>query len=107
MIWRLLDELPEDGGARLLRIERGARSDADLRRLAAELMEKWLSLTHHRRRPWAPNTNNCTERAICSGKVRYKTARGYKSESGMMNGLGLAQRVWSGYGLDAEELMAT
>ena len=49
------------------------------------------------------NTNNCTERAICSGKVR----RGYKSESGMMNGLGLAQRVWSGYGLDAEELMAT
>ncbi len=47
-----------------------------------------------------------TERAICSGKVRHKTARGYKSESGMMNGLGLAQWMWSGHRLDATELMA-
>ena len=33
--------------------------------------------------------------------------RGYKSEEGMMNGLGLTQWVWSGEeGLDLGELMA-
>ena len=107
LIWRLLDELPEDGGARLLRIEREARSDADLRRLAAELMENWLSLAHT-----AGDRGRRTPTTALSG--RYAAARsdtrrrgGYKGESGMMNGLGLAQRVWSGYGLDAEELMAT
>lgn len=105
LIWRMLKELPEDGGTLLLSMEREVRSEDDLRRLVVELVEKWLSLTRHRRRPWVPSSNNVTERTICSGKVRYKTVRGYKSESGMMNGLELTQWVWSGYGLDATKLM--
>ena len=62
-----------------------------------------------------PQTNNCTERTIgrskaCAGLrsgIRYKTARGYKSEEGMMNGLRLTQWIWSGRdGLDLDELVA-
>ena len=37
-----------------------------------------------------------TVRTIGRSKIRYKTVRGYKSEEGMMNGLGLTQWVWSG-----------
>lgn len=94
----MLEELPKDGGTPLLRMEREVRSENGLRGLVVELVEKWLSLTHHRRRPWVPSSNNVTEWATFSGKVRYKTVRGYKSESGMMNRLGLTQWVWGGYG---------
>ena len=48
-----------------------------------------------------------TEQTIGRSKIRYKTVRGYESEDGMMNGLGLTQWVWSGQeGLDLGELMA-
>ena len=106
-IWELLGEFPEPGGSELLGMESLARSNDDLRRLVVELTEKWRSLRHHKLKRGVPATNNCTERAIGRSKIRYKTVRGYKSESGMMNGLGLTQWAWSGrYGLDAGELMA-
>lgn len=41
-------------------------------------------------------TNNATERAIGKSKVRYKTMRGYKSPSGMSNGIALTQWLYSG-----------
>ena len=48
-----------------------------------------------------------TERTIGRSKIRYRTVRGYKSEEGMMNGLGLTQWVWSGVdGLDLGDLIA-
>ena len=54
--------------------------------------------------PW---TNNMAERAIGRSKIRYKTVRGYKSESGMLNGFGLTQWAWSGSdGLELSELVA-
>ncbi len=53
-----------------------------------------------------PQTNYCTERTIDRSKVRYRTVRGYESEEGKMNGLGLTQWAWSGQeGLDLGELI--
>ena len=107
MIWRLLTELPEDGGRKLLRMEPSVRAEPRLRRLVVELCEKWSSLLCHQRVAGMPQTNNCTERTIGRSKIRYKTVRGYKSMEGMMNGLGLTQWVWSGQEeLDLSELIA-
>ena len=48
-----------------------------------------------------------TARAIGGSEIRYKTVRGYKSEDGMLNGLGLRRWAWSGRdGLDMSELVA-
>ena len=95
-IWQLLSELPEGGGAELLRMERKVRENVELRRLVVELSDKWRSLTRHKQVKGLPETNNCTERVIGRSKVRYKTIRGYKSVDGMLNGLWLTQWVWSG-----------
>ena len=106
-IWILMAELPGGGGGELLAMERAVRGQPRLHRLVVELCEKWRSLTCHQRVRGMPQTNNCTERAIGRSKIRYKTIRGYKSEAGMMNGLGLTQWVWSGQdGLDLGELVA-
>ncbi len=106
MIWRLLTELPEDGGRKLLRMEPRVRAEPKLRRLVVGLCGKWPSLLCHRRVRGMPQTNNCTERTIARSKIRYKTVRGYKSMEGMMNGLGLTQWVWSGQeGLELGELI--
>ena len=106
-IWRLLSELGQDGGKELVEMERWVRVEPKLRRLVVELSEKWRSLTCHLRVRRMPQTNNCTEQTIGRSKIRYRTVRGYKSEEGMMNGLGLTQWVWSGRdGLDLGELIA-
>ena len=98
LIWRLLNELPPDGGLELLRLERLVR-DAEcqsLRRLRVDLSGKRRALLCDRRRGDVPWTNNMTERAMGRSKIRYKTVRGYKSESGLLNGFGLTRRAWSG-----------
>ena len=65
------------------------------------------ALLCHRRRGDVPWTNNMTERAIGRSKIRYKTVRGYKSESGLLNGFWLTQWAWSGAdGLELSELVA-
>ena len=54
--------------------------------------------------PW---TNNMTERAIGRSEIRYKTVRGTKSETGLLNWFGLTQWAWSGSdGLELSELVA-
>ena len=102
----LLTELPFDGDVELLRLERMVRDgDATLRRLCVELSEKWRALLCRRRRdvPW---TNSAAERGIGRSEIRRKTARGYKSEDGMMDGLGLRRWAWSGRdGLDMSEMV--
>ena len=106
-IWSLMTELPWGGGRELLDIEPLVRRQPKLHRLVVELCEKWRSLTCHQRVRGMPQTNNCTERTIGRSKIRYRTVRGYKSEDGMMNGLGLTQWVWSGRErLDLSELIA-
>ena len=109
LIWRLLKELPAAGGLELLRLERLVRNaeDQSIRRPRVELSNKWRALLCHRRRWDVPWTNNMTERAMGRSKVRYRTVRGYKSESGLLNGFGLTQWAWSGSdGLELSELVA-
>ena len=70
--------------------------DATLRRLCAELSEKWRALLCRRRRRDVPWTNSAAEPGIGRSEIRYKAARRYKSEDGMMNGFGLRRWAWSG-----------
>ncbi len=121
----LIEELPGEGGStRMGRLHRaysgaspperkGEKASAAyrMRMLTLELWNKWPKLLLHRRRPelGMDGTNNASERAIGRSKVRYKTMRGYKSESGMKNGIGLTQWLYSGEdGVHdlAEEMMA-
>ena len=103
----LLDELPDDGGGRLMDMEREAREEPDLRRLAVDLLVKWRSLLCHKRMRRVCDTNNVTERVIGRSKIRYKTILGYKSVDGMMNGLWLTQLVWGESCMDIGDLLAT
>ena len=96
-VWSLMTKLPHGGGRQLLDMEPRLRGQPRLHRLVVELCEKWWSLTCHQRVRGMPQTNNCTERTIGRSKIRCKAVRGYKSEDGMMNGLGLTQWVWSGH----------
>ena len=63
----LLDESPDDGGSRLMDIEREVRDEPDLRRLAVDSCAKWRSLLCHS----VCDTNNVTERVISRSKIRY------------------------------------
>ena len=93
----------------ILRLERMVRGDADqtLRRPRVDLSAKWRALLCRRRRGDVPRTNNATERAIGRSKIRSKTARGCKSETGLLNGFWLTQWAWSGAdGLELSELVA-
>ena len=108
-IWRLLRELPANGGLDLLRLVRLVRNaeDQSRRRPRAELSGKRRALLCHRRRTDVHWANNAAERAIGGSKIRCKTVRGYKSELGLLNGFGLTQRAWSGSdGLELSELVA-
>ena len=47
------------------------------------------------------------EGATGGSKIRYRTVRGYKSESGLLSEFGLTQWAWSGEdGLELSELAA-
>jgi transposase-like protein len=110
----LLQELPEEGAHEIGRLHRGylwaapprrkgqeakqATADYRMRMLTLELWNKWPKMRLHLARPelGLDGTNNSTERGIGKSKVRYKTMRGYKSVSGMKNGLALTQWLYSG-----------
>lgn len=107
----LIDELGEEGGARMGRLHRsyswaspperkGEKASAAyrMRMLTLELWNKWPKLLLRLRRPelGLDGTNNASERSIGKSKVRYKTMRGYKSTDGMKNGIGLTQWLYSG-----------
>ena len=88
-------------------IEREAREETDLRRLAVDLWVKWRILLCHKRLRGVCDTTNVTERVIGGSKMRYKTLRGYKSIAGMMNGLWLTQWICGESGMDMGELLAS
>ena len=73
-----LDKLPDDGGKRLMGMEREARNEPALRRLAVDLCAKWRNLLCHKRMRGVCDTNNVTERVIGKSKIKYKTIRSYK-----------------------------
>jgi transposase-like protein len=114
-----LEELAEEGGKHIGRMHReylwaqpprrklGKEGDVNkekasagyrMRMLTLELWQKWKKIRLHLRRPELKldGTNNASERAIGRSKVRYKSMRGYKSDEGMENGIGLTQWLYSG-----------
>jgi transposase-like protein len=95
-IQQLVRELPRDGGAELLRLERRVSRSPPLRRLVVDLLQRWPALICHQRVAGVPTTNNRTEQAIGKSKVRFKTVRGFKSLTGLMAGVTLTQWLYSG-----------
>jgi transposase-like protein len=69
-----------------------------MRMLTLEIWNKWEKMRLHLSRPelGLDGTNNASERSIGKSKVRYKSMRGYKSISGMINGIALTQWLYSG-----------
>ena len=96
LIQQLVRELPQDGGALLLRLERRVQRSPPLRRLIVDLVQRWPALVCHQRVAGVPVTNNRTEQAIGKSKVRFKTVRGFKSPLGAMAGVALTQWLYSG-----------
>jgi transposase-like protein len=98
---QLLAELPPDGGRRLFELwkqiperrtgQEGPRSALEqLRNLLIRLSEHWPQYRVFDWQKDVPWTNNGTERVIGKMKMRSRTVRGYKTESGMLAGLMLA-----------------
>jgi hypothetical protein len=93
----IMEELPPDGGKQLLdvytqlpgHLKRGQERTAldQLRFLLIRISENWERYTAFFHDPGIPWTNNRTEQAIGRMKMRARTVRGYKTTSGMLNGL--------------------
>ena len=97
----LLAELPPEGSRRLFelwkqvppqRVSRDAPLQHldSLRYLLLRLSEHWESYRVFDWEKVVPWTNNGTEQAIGRMKMRARTVRGYKTTSGMLNGLMVA-----------------
>jgi hypothetical protein len=97
----LLEQLPPDGGRRLFELwkqiperrrgQAGSRTALEqLRYLLIRLSEDWPNYRVFDWQKEVPWTNNGTEQVIGKMKVRSKTIRGYKTQSGMLAGLMLA-----------------
>lgn len=94
---QIMEELPSDGGKQLLEMYKCLPSNLkqgqertvldELRYLLIRLSEKWERYTAFFHDPGIPWTNNRTEQAIGKMKMRAKNTRGYKTRSGMLNGL--------------------
>jgi transposase-like protein len=101
-IRRIINELPADGDKQLLALwknikeSRKGRMDQplsavdELRQLLVRLSDNWARYRVFDWQPEVPWTNNGSERAIGRMKMRARTVRGYKTWSGMQNGLFLA-----------------
>jgi transposase-like protein len=96
-IKQIMEDMPPEGAKQLLQLyqrlpgnlkQGQKRSPVDeLRLLLIRLSENWgryTSFFHDADIPW---TNNLTEQLIGKMKMRARTVRGYKSASGMQNGL--------------------
>jgi hypothetical protein len=97
----LLAELPPEGGRRLFELlkqiperrigQAGPRSPLEqLRNLLIRMSEHWPSYRVFDYQKDVPWTNNGTERVIGRMKMRSRSLRGYKTQSGMLAGLMLA-----------------
>jgi transposase-like protein len=100
---QLIDDLPPEGDKRLYALWKQVpvpRSGRDqprrpidqLRDLLIRLSEHWARYCLFYSEPELPWTNNATEQAIGRMKMRARTVRGYKSWTGMHNGLLLADQ---------------
>ena len=100
---QLIDDLPLEGDKRLYALwkqvpvprqgrGRTLRPVDQLRELLIRLSENWSRYCLFYSEPEVPWTNNATERAIGRMKMRARTVRGYKTWSGMHNGLLLADQ---------------
>lgn len=96
-----LAQLPPEGGRRLFELwkqiperrtgQEGSRSALEqLRFLLIRLSEHWPNYRVFDWQKDVPWTNNGTEQVIGKMKVRSRTVRGYKTQSGMLSGLMLA-----------------
>ena len=93
----IMEDLPPDGGKQLLDLYKQLpghfkigqeRTPLDvLRFLLIRISENWVRYTTFFHDPGIPWTNNRTEQAIGRMKMRARTVRGYKTQSGMLNGL--------------------
>ena len=93
----IIADLPVNGSRQLLELYKQlpgsltrdrARTSVDrLRHLLIRLSESWERYTAFFYDPGIPWTNNRTEQAIGRVKLRARTVRGYKTTSGMLNGL--------------------
>jgi transposase-like protein len=96
-IKQIMEDLPPDGGQQLLamykqlpgNLKLGKQRTAldQLRFLLISISEKWERYTAFFHDPGIPWTNNRTEQAIGRMKTRVKSIRGYKTPSGMLNGM--------------------
>lgn len=97
-IEQLIESLPAEGDKRLYALwkQLGLRRSGtgqplrpldQLRSLLLRLSEHWQSYCTFQHEPAVPWTNNLTEQAIGRMKMRARTVRGYKTPSGMLNGL--------------------
>ena len=93
----IMEDLPPEGGKLLLDLYKqvpGHRRYGqtytvldELRHLLIRLSENWERYTTFFHDPGLPWTNNRTEQAIGRMKMRTRTIRGYKTRSGLLNGL--------------------
>jgi transposase-like protein len=96
-IKHIMEDMPPDSAKRLLQLYQQIPGNLkqgqewspldELRHLLIRLSESWQRYTtffHDAAIPW---TNNLSEQAIGRFKMRARTVRGYKSPSGMLNGL--------------------
>jgi hypothetical protein len=93
----IVEDLPANGGRQLLDLYKQLPGDLkhgqertavdQLRHLLIRLSEKWERYTTFFSDPEMPWTNNPTEQVIGRMKIRARTTRGYKTETGMLNGL--------------------
>ena len=82
--WEALCEVAEDERLWL-------KENIKLREIVAALLRKWKHYTAYMSNYNLPTTNNVTERAILPSRVRYKTTRGLKSLSGLLNFITMTQ----------------
>jgi transposase-like protein len=98
-VHQLLKDLPAEGDKRLVALSRqlppskmgkeGSQYTPldQLRYLILRLAENWAHFRVFDWQPEVPWTNNPTEQVIGKMKMRARTVRGYKTKSGMLNGL--------------------
>ncbi len=82
--WGAIHEVAEDEKLWL-------KENVKLREIVAALLRKWKHYTAYISNPNLPTSNNVTERAILLSKVRYRTTRGLKSLSGLLNFITMTQ----------------
>ena len=95
---QIIDELPQDGGKRLLRLGLKIKARFDpskevqdplyrLKQFILRLSQQWAKYRLWLVEPGVPSTNNRTEHAIGKLKMRARTVRGFKTFAGVESAL--------------------